>query len=157
MTNKRFKPEWDRGNGWKRTKAEWSDLDKAENLTVSLEELKDLRCPASGSTITVDLSHLLDGLQIYLDVGIKEYRENKKGYGGKYEYRKPTMLRSNVKGSQGIPIPGIDPHRNNWCEKKTWSSAVKVILEEIIPIYEEANNTTMCMWSVVRRESKVLS
>lgn len=147
----KFKHAWDRGNGWKETKPEWSDIDKAENKTVTPDELKELRCPATGSTITVDMGHVMEGLKFYLDVCMKEYRENKKGYGGKYEYRKPTVLRANIQAAHGIPIPGASVLNGNWCEKKTWSSAVKLLTEDIIPTYEAASDETMRMWPVVLR------
>ena len=153
----KFKASFDRGNGWKQTKAEWSDVDKAEDKTVTPEELKEMRCPATGSSITSDMGHVLDGLKFYLDVCAKEYRENKKGYGGKYEYRKPTILRANIEAAAGIPVPGCSPMKGNWCEKKTWSSAVKLLTEDIIPIYEEAGNEAMCMWTVVCRDREAVS
>lgn len=150
----KFKADWDRGNGWKETKPEWSDIDKAEEKRIKPDELKELKCPASGSTITIDMSHVRDGLEFYLDVSIKEYRPNTKGYGGKYEYRKPTVLRSNVVNTQGIPVPGCDPMVGNWCEKKTWSSAVKLLTQDIIPIYEQSKDEAVSMWSMVQRDKR---
>ena len=38
---KSFKPEWDRGNGWKTTRDEWQDFDKAEEVTISIDQLTD--------------------------------------------------------------------------------------------------------------------
>ena len=51
--NRGYKPSWDKGNGWRQTKEEWQDYERAADKTVTKEELKDLWCPASGSTITV--------------------------------------------------------------------------------------------------------
>ena len=153
MSNRKFKASWDMGNGWKQTKAEWSDIDQAEDMRISLDEFKELKCPASGSRVTIDLNHIKEGLEFTLSVGMKEYRPNTKNYGGKYEYRKPTLFSSNVQGSLGIPLPGQEvTHANNWCEKKTWASAQKLILNDIIPIYENADDTTMSMWTVVPRQ-----
>ena len=63
--NRGYKPDWD-GNGWMETKAEWQDFDKAVDKTVTKEELKDLWCPASGSTITVKTD--IEGLTFDLEV-----------------------------------------------------------------------------------------
>ena len=66
---KSFKPEWDRGNGWKTTRDEWQDFDKAEEVTISIDQLADFKCPASGSTITITCDHIQPGLAFGLHVG----------------------------------------------------------------------------------------
>lgn len=154
MSKRKFKPEWDMGNGWNQVKPEWQDWDKAVDKTVTPDELQEMWCPASGSRINIDMSHVLDGLVFSLEVAAKEYKK----VGDAVKKRKPTFLRANVQYASGIPVPGDESVvTGNWCEKKTWTSAVKLILNEIIPAYENADSQSMCMWSVVHREGIELS
>lgn len=148
MSRRRGKPAWDMGDGWRQVKAEWQDVENAVEKTVTPEELKEMWCPAAGSTITIDMGHLLPNLKLFMDVGLKEYRPNPR-IEGKYQYRKPTVLRSNVALSLGIPVPGLPTTTHNWCERKTWSSAVKTMIEEVIPSYEQAQSEAMSLWTVV--------
>lgn len=148
MSKRKKTPDWDRGNGWCRTKDEWQDYHKAEDKTVTLEELSDMWCPASGSTISIDVGHLSDGLIFTLFVGPKEYRLNP---GGKTQSRKPTMYGTNQKMTVGIPKPGYEQFTAGatWVEKMSWSSAVKTLLNEIIPAYENANSEAVPMRAMV--------
>ena len=137
---KSFKPEWDRGNGWKTTRDEWQDFDKAEEVTISIDQLADFKCPASGSTITITCDHIQPGLAFGLHVGAKEYRPNTRPYGNKYMYRKPTQYLRTIDGktSGAIPQPSHGPlteHHGAWHFKQSWSAAVKTLLNEIIPTY----------------------
>ena len=147
MTRKKT-PDWDRGNGWRRVKDEWQDFDKAENKTVSVKDLEDMWCPASGSIITVDVGHLREGLVFTLMVGPKEY--SKPTLDGPTRKRKPTMYGTNLLSVAGIPKPGYELHSagSTWQEKKSWSAAVKTLVNEIIPAYEE-NSEAVRMWSMV--------
>lgn len=135
----KYKPSWDRGNRWKQTKDEWQDFDKAVDETVDPSELAEMRCPASGSTIKVKCDHIAPGLLFVLHVQPKEYQPNTRPYGGKWNYRKPTSFGRELDGKTDyyIPLPGaLAPHRGAWHEKKSWSQAVKTLLNEIIPAYE---------------------
>lgn len=155
MSRKKGTPEWDRGGGWMQVKPEWQDWDKAVDKTVTPAELQEMWCPASGSSIAIDMDHVLPGLVFRMEVGAKEY---KKLESGKVSKRKPTFLRSNVELASGIPKPGNKfIATGGWCEKKTWSSAVKLMLNEIIPAYENAEGETMRMWSVVHGPGTVMS
>jgi hypothetical protein len=147
MSKNKKTPDWDRGGGWKLVKDEWQDWDKGVDKIVTPEELSDMWCPGSGSTITVDMSHVLDGLKLNMYVGMKEYKDLG---GGKYSKRKPTTFNANIHMSTGIPMPGCQLQETGgaWYEKKTWSSAVKLMLNEIIPAYENANREAMSLWSV---------
>lgn len=151
--NGSFKPSYDRGDGWKVTKDEWQDFEKAQDAIVTVQELKDYPCPGSTSTITIPLDHIKEGLKFELHVGLKEYRPSTWG-DRKYDYRKPTTLHSNVVGAIGIPIPGIAPHISNWCEKKSWSAAVRLVLDEIIPVYEQANLEALPLRTVVPEQDQ---
>ena len=149
MSRRKGTPEWDRGGGWMQVKPEWQDWDKAEDKTVTPAELQEMWCPASGSSISIDMNHVLPGLMFRMEVGAKEY---KKLESGKVSKRKPTFLRSNIDLAGGIPKPGSEyVSTGGWNEKKTWSSAVKLMVNEIIPAYENAESESMCMWSVVHR------
>jgi hypothetical protein len=144
------KAAWDRGNGWKETKSEWQDYDKAVEETLTVDELKERWCPPSGSVIKV----IHGDVTFILKVGPKEYRENERFRGKKYEYRKPTYFESEHEGGAChtcIPLPGTTGHRGAWHKKFTWSSAVKLLTDTIIPLYDEyiEKNPTMPVWAVV--------
>lgn len=154
MSTRKYKPEWDMGNGWNQVKPEWQDWDKAVDKTVTPDELRDMWCPASGSSIQIDMGHVMEGLIFSLEVSAKEYKKDVNGT----KKRKPTFLRSNIEYATGIPVPGQENVvTGNWCEKKTWTSAVKLMLNEIIPAYENADSQSMCMWSVVSRQGVAMS
>lgn len=152
-----YRPSWDKGNGWRQTKPEWQDYEKAVDKTVSIAEVKDLWCPASGSTITVETE--IEGLSFDLNVGPKEYNvsTNKK--------RKPTCFGVTFT-SDGktvyfpfIPQPTSSPeavHGGAWHKKMSWSAAVRKLLNTIIPLYVKESET-MCLRAVALRQGpKVL-
>ena len=150
--NRGYKPDWDRGNGWMETKAEWQDFDKAVDKTVTKEELKDLWCPASGSTITVKTD--IEGLTFDLDVGPKEYHYDT---GRK---RKPTAFGVMYRSESGvlyypyIPLPHASIEQiesGAWHKKFSWSAAVKELLTKIIPAYEKEGDT-MCLRAVAQQQ-----
>lgn len=150
----KYKPDWDRGNGWMRTKDEWQDYDKAEDKTVSVAELQDLWCPASGSTITVETD--IEGLTFDLEVGAKEYNGTRK--------RKPTRfavtytLNGETAYYPFIPLPNAWPERLDtgaWHFKQSWSQAVKTLTKEILPAYAK-HCDSMCLRSVVQRQGDFL-
>lgn len=159
MTYKRrgngsWKPDWDRGNGWKRTKDEWQDYDKAEDKTVSVAELQELWCPASGSTITVETE--IPGLTFDLEVGPKEYNGTRK--------RKPTRfgvtytLNGKTAYYPFIPLPNAWKDRIDtgaWHFKQSWAQAVKTLTNEIIPAYVKEGDA-MCLRTVVHGEGDFL-
>jgi len=149
------KAPWDRGNGWKETKAEWQDFDKAVQKTVTMAELADLWCPASGSIITVTCD--VPGLTFDLEVGPKEYHAES---GRK---RKPTAFGISYRTDKGKTlyypfIPKADAkatqlHAGAWHKKFTWSSAVRELLNTIIPSYVEEGET-MCLRSMALKQGQ---
>lgn len=155
--NRGYKHAWDKGNGWMETKAEWQDFDKAVDKTVTKEELKELWCPASGSTITVKTD--IEGLTFDLEVGPKEYNPES---GRK---RKPTAFGVTYRSGSSIiyypfiPLPNASPaelHSGAWHKKFSWSAAVKELLNNIIPTYEKEGET-MCLRAVASEQERVMS
>ena len=150
--NGSYKPSWDRGNGWKETKPEWQDFDKAVEKTVNLEELNDMWCPASGSTITVVTD--VDGLSFDLEVGPKEYNA------ARGQKRKPTSFGVTYRGEGKItyypfiPKPDADTtsiHSGAWHKKFSWSAAVKELTNTIIPAYVKEGEA-MCLRRVAQQQ-----
>ena len=150
--NRGYKPSWDKGNGWMETKAEWQDFDKAVDKTVTKEELKELWCPASGSTITVKTD--IEGLTFDLDVGPKEYNLDS---GRK---RKPTAYGVTYRSGSAviyypyIPLPNASRESlesGAWHKKFSWSAAVKELLKNIIPAYEKEGEA-MCLRAVASEQ-----
>ena len=153
--NGKYKPDWDRGDGWMRTKAEWQDFDKAVDKTVDLVELKEMWTPASGSTITINHPSI-EGISFDLLVEPKEY------HAGTGRKRKPTkygitLSRDGVSSYLPfIPHPGSTPshaHQGAWHHKQSWSAAVKELIHNIIPLYD-AHREAMQLWSMVQQQDQ---
>ena len=147
-----WKPDWDRGNGWARTKDEWQDYEKSVTKTIDVADLKDMWCPASGSTISIRTE--VEGLEFDLVVQAKEYHKDS---GRK---RKPTQFGVTFKGDGRtiyypfIPLPNANPqllHTNAWHSKQSWSAAVRELLNSIIPAYVNQSET-MCLRAVVQQQ-----
>ncbi|QNI58954.1 hypothetical protein SynBIOSU31_02088 [Synechococcus sp. BIOS-U3-1] len=151
--NGQYKPDWDRGNGWMQTKSEWQDIDKAVDKTVSLDELQELWCPASTSTITVNHPDI-PGLSFDLEVGLKEYHPETK------RKRKPTSFGITYRFNgfvyylPFIPLPGTEKdktHHNAWHSKFSWSQAVRTLTKEIITSYVEESQA-MSLWGLASEQ-----
>ena len=148
----RYAAEWDKGGGWMETKEEWQDYHKAVNKSCTPEELATMWAPASGSWISIHLDHIIEGLTFILDIQPKQYR-------GKQTRKPVRFLCEGIPGAVGIPLPGSSSMTGGWNEKKTWSSAVKTILNDIIPEYEKyytqkGHSSPMCLRSMVHTEEK---
>ena len=153
MTKKRFKPSWDRGNGWLETKAEWQDIDRRVDKSVTTAELKEMWCPASTSVISVEVPEV-PGLSFDLEVGLKEYNP------GTGQKRKPTrfgvVLRHDGKVHYlpFIPLASATPetiHAGAWHEKKSWSAAVRTLLNDVIPSYVEKGEA-LSLWGLAPKQ-----
>ena len=143
------KKNQNKGNGWRECFSAFQDFDKAENKQVTVEELKELWVPASGSVISVATD--IDGLTFELEVQPKEYHT-----GGRK--RKPTNFAVSYQRDEElvwlpfIPIPTVDPksiHQGAWHSKLSWSAAVKELTTVILPKYVQAieENQTLCVWN----------
>lgn len=151
-----WKPDWDRGNGWARTKDEWQDFDKAVDKTVDVADLKDMWCPASGSTISVKCE--IEGLSFDLEVLPKEYHKDS---GRK---RKPTRFGISFTSNGRtiyepyIPLPNANPelpHHSAWHSKQSWSAAVRELLNSIIPAYVKQSET-MCLRAMASKRQQIV-